>query len=422
MKDLTNAREEIDAIDEELSALFTKRMALSKEIALYKKEHHLPIFDAKREREVLEKEVERIQDPALKIHYRNFLQSLMNVSKAYQSEVQLSPKDIQINVLPSYVIHFGALADLGKTFGLKRKVLLLSDSGIPKEYLDCVASQGKEIYPYIIPQGEKSKSIESFQAIQSFMLEHRFTRKDCLLSLGGGVVGDLGGFVSSTYMRGITFYNVPTSFLSMIDSSIGGKTAIDFDTYKNVIGSFYQPKGVYIDVNLLKSLDPRQYNAGMGEAIKMAMILDKPFFEALETHQLSDEEIIHRSLILKKMVVEQDEKEGGLRKILNFGHTIGHAIEAEQAGKLFHGECVALGMIPFTKEKKRLCKVLESYQLPIKAHFDFAKIEEILSHDKKADKDSIDVILVDEIGTYRIESMSIPMIMEALKKGELYVE
>ena len=238
------------------------------------------------------------------------------------------------------------------------------------------------------------------------------------VSAGGGVIGDLGGFAAACYMRGIDFYNVPTTLLSQVDSSIGGKTAVDFRGTKNTVGSFYPPKRVLIDPDTLKTLNPRQRNAGMAEVIKMAASFDAELFELLETGSLEDEgltEVIRRALEIKKRVVEEDPKENGLRKALNFGHTVGHAIESLENGSLLHGECVALGMIPLShgKARERIRKTLEKWNLPTRYEKAGGSLLPLMKHDKKADKDSITAVVVDEIGSFRFEKMTAEALAEA---------
>ena len=229
------------------------------------------------------------------------------------------------------VVERGALSKIGEYINLNRKVLILTDSGVPEEYANTVKNMCQDGYIYVVSQGESSKSLENYQKILSFMVEKSFTRTDALVSVGGGVVGDLGGFVASSYMRGIDFYNVPTTLLSQLDSSIGGKVAVDLDGVKNIVGAFYQPKKVLIDSNTLKTLDSRQKMAGLCEGIKMAATSNSELFELIEnsTNLDSDlEKIIIEGLKIKRDVVEKDPREKGLRRVLNFGHTIGHAIES----------------------------------------------------------------------------------------------
>ncbi len=310
------------------------------------------------------------------------------------------------------VLEKGAITKAGEYLNLDRKVLIVTDDGVPKEYAEVLAKQCKEPVIATIPQGEESKNFDHFKKLLSIMLQNSFTRKDCVVAVGGGVVGDLSGFAAACYMRGIDFYNVPTTLLSQVDSSIGGKTAIDLDGVKNIVGAFYQPKKVLIDPDTLKTLDPRQLSAGLAEAVKMSLTSDAELFEQIKNSEslfAEDlEKIIQGSLLIKKEVVEKDPKEQGLRKILNFGHTIGHGIEGFYEGKLLHGECVALGMIPMCSEKVRaeLLPVLEKYHLPLSCDAKADELMPYILHDKKKNKDTISVIYVPEIGTYEIREIS----------------
>ena len=323
------------------------------------------------------------------------------------------------------VIERGALNKIGELLNLNRKVLILTDSGVPTEYSRKVSSFCADGYIYTIPQGEKSKSFDSYREILSFMAEKAFTRTDCVVAVGGGVCGDLGGFVASTYMRGIDFYNVPTTLLSQVDSSIGGKVAIDLCGYKNIVGSFYQPKKVVIDSDTLKTLDKRQISAGLCEAIKMAATCDSDLFELIENSVCLDcdiDEIIVKSLKIKGDVVEKDPKEKGLRKVLNFGHTIGHAVESDESlGGLLHGECVAIGMMPMCARgvQKRLKAVLEKYGLPTSTSKDADTLVSYIARDKKAKGDLITVIFVNEIGTFEMKDIPINDIKEYINRGIL---
>ena len=216
--------------------------------------------------------------------------------------------------------------------------------------------------------------------------------------------------MASSYMRGIDFYNVATTTLSSIDSSIGGKVAIDYEGYKNIVGAFYQPKGVLIDLDTLKTLDARNVHNGLVEAIKTGLIGDKALFEMFENEDVMNnlEEVIYRSLCFKKRVVEEDEKEMGIRKILNFGHTIGHGIESFKKGELLHGECVGLGMLKVIDDEKikdRLRKVLIKYSLPVDTEYDEDRLMDIIRHDKKGKGDRIDLIKLKGIGEAVIETV-----------------
>lgn len=309
------------------------------------------------------------------------------------------------------VFRHGVLNEADKELDLKRKVFIVTDSGVPAEYAKTVAALSQDAYIYTVDQGEGSKSLACFQALLGKMLELGFTRFDCVAAVGGGVVGDLAGFTAASYMRGIDFYNIPTTVLSQIDSSIGGKNAVNLNGIKNIVGAFYQPKKVLIDPDVLCSLPPRQVSNGLAEGLKMSLTSDKELFEIFEKEDISEnlDTIISRSILIKKNVVQQDEKEQGLRKILNFGHTIGHGIESEEElNGLYHGECVALGMIPMCSPevKERLIKVLKKLSLPTAIRFNEDAVFAAMRHDKKGSADNVKVTLVDTVGQYKIETYS----------------
>ena len=317
------------------------------------------------------------------------------------------------------LVETGILARAAAHLQLQRRVLVVTDSGVPAEYAKTLAQQCKAPVIVTLEQGEDSKSLENFGKLMQVMLDHGFSRKDCVVAVGGGVVGDLAGFAASAYMRGIDFYNIPTTLLSQIDSSIGGKTAINFGGVKNIVGAFYQPKAVLIDPQLLATLPRRQLASGLAEAVKMALIWDKELFAILEQQDIWEnlETIILRSLRIKKAVVEQDEKEAGLRKILNFGHTVGHGIES--CGGLYHGECVALGMIPMCDRaiRPRVVAVLEKCGLLTPVAYDWDAIAAAAFHDKKADGDQVTVTLVREIGTFELKTMSCQAVIDLAKEA-----
>ncbi len=305
-------------------------------------------------------------------------------------------------------IERGNLKKAGELLNLNRKVLIVTDEGVPKEYAEIVAFQCKEGFIETVPQGEESKSIEVYEKLLKKMLQYGFTRKDAVVAVGGGVCGDLAGFVASSFMRGVSFYNIPTTVLSQVDSSIGGKVAVNLGGIKNIVGAFYQPQAVLIDPETLKTLPQRQISAGLAEAVKMAVNFDKELFEKIEASENPMDmidEIIAGSLLIKKKVVEEDEKESGLRKVLNFGHTVGHAIESVAKGELYHGECVALGMLAVCEGevKDRVSKVLASLQLPTSFKADKEKLIEAVSHDKKAGATTVTVITSEEIGTFKMQ-------------------
>ena len=315
------------------------------------------------------------------------------------------------------------LSSAYKYFNLNRKVFVLTDSGVPKEYAEKIAKLAKSSRIYTVDEGEESKSFTTLENVVGAMMDFEMTRADALVAVGGGVVGDLGGFAASIYMRGVDFYNVPTTLLSQVDSSIGGKTAVNLGGAKNVVGAFYQPKAVLIDTDTLKTLPTRQISAGLAEVIKMAATSDASLFELLEREDFNEdtaEKIILGALKIKKSVVEEDEKEKGLRKILNFGHTLGHGIEATCDGRLTHGECVALGMIPVCDGKiaERVLPVLNKIGVNTDFEYDLEAAMALIAHDKKASGGSLYAILADEIGNAKIEKMSFAD-FEALVKHRL---
>lgn len=322
------------------------------------------------------------------------------------------------------VIERRSINSLSEYCNTDKKALIVTDSGVPFEYAEAVSKQFKNNIIKVIPQGEKSKSFETYKELLEVLNENAFTRADCIVAVGGGVVGDLSGFTAATYMRGIDFYNIPTTLLSQVDSSIGGKTAIDFGGYKNTVGAFYQPKAVIIDPDVLKTLSKRQFNNGLAESIKMAATSDKALFEMFENNNAEDiiDTVIERSLKIKKAVVEEDEKELGLRKVLNFGHTAGHAIEtAAGLSDYLHGECVSMGMLAFSSHsvREKLINVLTKYNLPVKFDFPADEILSALRHDKKAKGDGVNVVFVNEIGSFEFKYLTFNELEKTVKEAYL---
>ncbi len=319
------------------------------------------------------------------------------------------------------IIQRNIINNVSEYLSLQRKVLILTDDGVPSEYVLKISSQCLNPIIVTVKQGEQSKNIDNYQLVMKTLIEHGFTRTDCLVSIGGGVVGDLGGFISSTYMRGIDFYNIPTTLLSQVDSSIGGKTAIDYNGIKNIIGSFYTPKCVLIDPNTLKTLDKRQLHAGLVEAIKMACTCSSSLFEIISKSKNLEndiDEIIFQSLQIKQKIVEEDLEEKGLRRILNFGHTLGHIIESASNYNLLHGECVGIGMLSFSSDKarKQIKKLLKKYNLPTSYDLSLKDIEDYLIHDKKKTGDYIWIVSVENIGSYELKKIKIDELYNKLKE------
>lgn len=328
--------------------------------------------------------------------------------------VHLGPRSYDVT------IRRGCLSRAGELLDLDRKVLVVTDSGVPDVYAKTVAGQCADPVIVTFPQGEASKTVDTWMTLLDTLTEHHFTRSDCVVAVGGGVCGDMAGFAAACYLRGVDFYNVPTTLLSQIDSSVGGKTGIDYKGFKNTVGAFYQPKGVLIDPDVLSTLDPRQYASGMAEAVKMGAILDADLFALFEAGKAYDEieTVIYRSLKAKAKVVEADETEGGLRQILNFGHTLGHGIETASGYALLHGECVALGMIPMCGEalRKRLLPVLEALNLPTRYEGDPEPVFAAMAHDKKRVSDGVIVIRCNEAGSYELHWTSLEDLILELRE------
>lgn len=306
------------------------------------------------------------------------------------------------------LMEHGLLGAAAKYLNLDRKVLIVTDDGVPEQYAKLLSAQCKTPFVMRVMQGEGAKSFAVFQQLLAEMLHQNFGRKDCVVALGGGVMGDLAGFVAASYMRGVDFYNIPTTTLSQVDSSIGGKVAINFEDVKNSIGAFYQPKRVLIDPETLKTQNRRQLVNGLAEAIKTGLIHDAGLFEMFEQEDALAKlgEVIWRSLLVKQYVVENDEKEADLRKTLNFGHTLGHGIEsAVGLGTLLHGECVGLGMLAITEEplRSRIAKVLQKYGLPTTVDYDKEHAYAAVCHDKKGNGETTTVVKVTQPGSCTLE-------------------
>ena len=298
------------------------------------------------------------------------------------------------------LIERGCLQQAGRLLHLNRKVCIVTDEGVPRQYVEKLAAQCASPVIVTVDAGEETKTMETVTKLCRVMLERGFSRKDCVAAVGGGMVGDLAGFAAACFMRGVDFYNIPTTLLSQVDSSIGGKTGVNLDGVKNIVGAFWQPQKVLIDPDTLDTLSPRLYAEGMAEAVKMALASDEKLFEQLEQGDLPVEELLYGALSIKKAIVEQDERESGIRKLLNFGHTIGHGVESAAKGSLYHGECVAIGLLPMCSQpvRARLQPVLERLGLPTSTDLDKEQIWQAMQHDKKSNSAGFSAVFVEEIG------------------------
>lgn len=332
------------------------------------------------------------------------------------------------------------IADLWKP----RRIALITDEIVGPLYAPALITTLKErgftVKQIVIPQGEESKSLSQAEKIYGDLLDFGLTRKDGLIALGGGVVGDLVGFIASTYQRGVSFLQIPTTLLSQVDSSIGGKTGVNLPQGKNLIGTFYQPEGVLIDPDLLSSLPVRRLREGLAEVIKYGAIADADLFETLENLKNEDDfsthsvEIIATCCRIKKDFVEKDERDMGLRFLLNFGHTIGHGIEQITHYKSWaHGEAVAIGMNQITGitesqgstqvgTLKRLQELLQKFHLPLQhVPWEIDKLSAAIGRDKKGEADHIRMVRLKKIGEAELFSVlksEIPIYLQFLEKDD----
>jgi len=335
------------------------------------------------------------------------------------------------------------LGDRLKQLELGTKVLIVSNSEIFELYgqtcIESLEDSGFEVYHHLIPVGESSKNLQSIEKIYDSALTHHLERSSTMVALGGGVIGDMTGFTAATWLRGINFVQVPTSFLAMVDASVGGKTGVNHPQGKNLIGAFYQPQLVLIDPNVLKTLPDREFRAGMAEVIKYGVIWDPELFSQLENAANIDsfeeidpqllKTILIRSCQAKADVVAQDEKETGIRAILNYGHTIGHAIESlTEYNQYVHGEAIALGMIAAGEiaiqmglwretDDNRQNKLISKVGLPTKINVPL-KVKEVLEalkNDKKVKSGKIRFVLPTKIGSVKItDKISSEVVKESI--------
>lgn len=320
----------------------------------------------------------------------------------------------------SVTVGSGLLEQASSYFNLDRKVLVITDEGVPTQYAGAILKCCSQAELLVLPQGECAKSTGSLELIWETMLEAGFDRSDAIVAVGGGVVGDVAGFAAACYMRGIDYYNVPTTLLSQVDSSVGGKTAINFLGVKNIVGAFRAPAGVLADTSVLSTLSPRLFSEGMAEVIKMAATGSPSLFRKLEecvdVHPIMSE-VITSALEYKLDVVSRDYSEKGLRSVLNFGHTIGHALEAASAGSLYHGEAVAIGMMYTSsgQARRRIEALLRKFNLPVKDAYSAADLMQYVRRDKKRRGSLTKLVCVNEIGTYEFRELSDEALLDLIQ-------
>jgi 3-dehydroquinate synthase len=328
------------------------------------------------------------------------------------------------------IIEAGCLAVIGDYLSknaIGRRYAVIADSNVSGLYghvlLHSLKSAGIEAELLVFPQGEASKNLQTLGDLAGRLARHGFDRHDALIALGGGVTGDLTGFLASTYMRGVPFIGVPTSLLAQVDSSVGGKTGVDIPEGKNLVGTFYQPAAVFIDLSLLTTLPRQEMLGGMAEVVKYGVIRDPEFFsmlrdkrqEILDLDQAILEEVVTTCCRIKAEVVSLDEREGGLRRILNYGHTIGHAVEAASEYATIHGFAVSIGMVAAARvahlagmldggSVASIRKLLVDYGLPVEIpkHLDCRRMKTYLLADKKTVGGRVHFVLPTAIGATRI--------------------
>ncbi|MBF0997029.1 MAG: 3-dehydroquinate synthase [Lachnospiraceae bacterium] len=331
-----------------------------------------------------------------------------------------------------------------KLFSIKRRVLIITDTNIAPLYLSQVRMSlndtVSELHSIVLPAGESQKTLQTVQHLYQILMENHFDRDDFLVALGGGVIGDITGFTAATYLRGISYIQVPTTLLAQTDSSIGGKTGVDFVGYKNMIGAFYPPKTVIMNLNTLNTLPHRQFAAGMAEIIKYGLIWNATFFNWLTVHgaqilsldQTDLLQMIQSCCEYKRDVVQKDPKDRGIRKILNYGHTLGHALEKYKNFSLLHGECVGLGMLAAARisrdrgllsvaEEETIRSALSFYSLPTCTEIsDPDALMQMMFSDKKVSAGHLQFVLLDQIGhcflAKDVSSIEIKTAIEAITK------
>ena len=353
-------------------------------------------------------------------------------------KVSLAAKSYSIRIEAGALKRCG---DWAASLWSPRSIVLVTDENVDKIYADqaftSLYNAGFTLAKIVLPAGESSKSLANTEILYSAFLEAGLTRTDGIIALGGGVIGDLVGFCASTYLRGIPLLQIPTTLLAQVDSSVGGKTAVNLKQGKNLVGTFYQPDGVLIDPETLQTLPMRQVREGLAEIIKYAAIADKTLWDQLESFQDESDFLAHSESIIgtcceiKRQVVEADEFDTGARLLLNFGHTIGHGVEQVYGyGTYNHGEAVAIGMAQLTtvSEKQgitsvgtaaRLKALLRHYHLPISASpWEPEKLMKVLVHDKKATGKDLRIIRLREIGQAEIAKIPVDSVLDYLQQEE----
>lgn len=330
------------------------------------------------------------------------------MNKSITVQTKLSEYDV--------IIEEDAINNINKFINIENKVFIITDKNVEKHYLKKIKDQFDSVFSYTINPGEESKSLTTVEDIIVSMQKANIVRSDYIIALGGGVVGDLAGFIASIYMRGISYINIPTTTLSQIDSSVGGKVAVNFNGIKNFVGNFYNPKLVIIDPLTLLTLDERNYNAGLIEAVKMGITSSRDLFNEFLNESLNINEIIYKAVNVKKAIVEADQFDNGIRNILNFGHTLAHAFEMKY--EIIHGEAVLYGMLyedVSDEIKERLLTIRDRFKIDQEVEISLDLIDYMLL-DKKINDDNINLIKVEEIGEGEVVTYPLTYLKELLSR------
>lgn len=337
-------------------------------------------------------------------------------------------KVVQVNTGRPYKVLIGSniLADVGalvKEALSAKRLLIITDDIVNPLYggivAESLAKEGYEVEFFVIENGEQSKCLTVYGAILNYLADGSFTRKDAIVALGGGVVGDLAGFVAASYLRGIPFVQIPTTLLAQIDSSVGGKTAIDLDAGKNLVGAFWQPSLVVADTDTLNTLPQKEIENGLGELIKYGCLMGGEILTLLENDFTTDiERVVELAVSYKRDIVEEDEREGGVRRLLNLGHTVAHGIEKLSHYTYTHGRAVACGIVAIAKaclkegklnesDYKRLIALYDSYNLDYTTHYSMESIAEVAKVDKKAENKDINLVVMHSFGDCKVQKMAL---------------
>ncbi len=346
---------------------------------------------------------------------------------------------VKVSASKEYNVHIGKglLDNVGEMLCQIKKpcrAVIVSDDTVFSLYGERVRASleksGYTVYDFVFPHGEKSKSLESFAEILEFCAEKSITRTDLLVALGGGVTGDLTGFAAASYLRGVDFVQIPTTLLSMVDSSVGGKTAVNLKAGKNLCGAFYQPIAVFADTQTLSTLSQENFSEGCAEVIKYGMILDGEFLSFLKNNSIKEnvEYVIKRCVEIKRDVVARDEFDNGERALLNFGHTVGHAIEKCSGLQISHGNAVGIGMVIVTRASYKrgfvnkdftsmLIDILKTNSVPTSCSFSAEELYAGALNDKKRNLDTISLVVPKEYGLCKIQKVSVDELKEFIKAG-----